>query len=104
MNLTKASSEVAGVTYVLEQFGNDEVSRPFTRSSLQEYAKAMQKTEKALQSLQPSPEYEKQHEQAVEALSQMRRLVQEAGQEGVSRQEAPELARRLRGFAEELET
>jgi hypothetical protein len=104
MNLTKASSEVAGVTYVLEQFGNDEVSRPFTRSSLQEYAKAMQKTEKALQSLQPSPEYETQHNQAVEALSQVRRLVQEAGQEGVSRQEAPELARRLRGFAEELET
>ena len=101
-NLAKASSDVAGATYVLEQFGNDEVSGPFTRSSLQQYAKSMQKTKKTLQSLQPSPGDEKQHEQAVEALSQAQRLVQEVGQEGVSRQEAPELARRLRGFGEEL--
>ena len=101
-NLAKASSDVAGATYVLEQFGNDEVSGPFTRSSLQQYAKSMQKTEKTLQSLQPSPGAGKQHEQAVEALSQAQRLVQEAGQEGASRQEAPELARRLRGFGEEL--
>jgi hypothetical protein len=101
-NLSKASSDVAGATYVLEQFGNGEVTGPFARSSLQEYAKSMQKTEKTLQSLQPSPGDEKQHEQAVEALSQAQRLVQEVGQEGVSRQEAPELARRLRGFGEEL--
>ena len=101
-NLAKASSDVAGATYVLEQFGNDEVSGPFTQSSLQQYAKSMQKTEKTLQSLQPPPGDKKQHEQAVEALSQAQRLVQEVGQEGVSRQEAPELARRLRGFGEEL--
>ena len=101
-NLSKASSDIAGATYVLEQFGNDEVSGPYTRASLQEYAKSMQKTEKTLQSLQPPPGDEKQHEQAVGALSQAQRLVQEAGQEGVSRQEAPELARRLRGFGEEL--
>ena len=101
-NLSKASSDIAGTTYVLEQFGNDEISGPYTRSSLQEYAKSMQKTEKTLESLQPPPGDKKQHEQAVEALSQAQRLVQETGQEGVSRQEAPELARRLRGFGEEL--
>src|SRR5919199_6851060 len=101
-NLSKASSDVTGATYVLEQFGNEEVSGPFVRASLQEYAKSMQKTEKTLQSLQPPPGDKKQHEQAVEALSQAQHLVQEAGQEGVSRQEAPELARRLRGFGEEL--
>ncbi len=103
-NLSKASSDVAGATYVLEQFGNGEVTGPFARSSLQEYAKSMQKTEKALQSLQPPPEDKEQHERAVEALSQAQSLVQEKGQEGVSRQEAPELARRLRGFGEELKT
>ncbi|HZB83549.1 MAG TPA: hypothetical protein VE288_11995 [Rubrobacteraceae bacterium] len=101
-NLSEASSDIAGTTYVLEQFGNDEVSGPYTRSSLQEYAKSMQKTETTLQTLQPPPGDEKQHEQAVEALAQAQRLVQKAGQEGVSRQEAPELARRLRGFGEEL--
>ncbi len=103
-NLSKASSDVAGATYVLEQFGNGEVSGPFARSSLQEYAKSMQKTYKTLQSLQPPPEDKEQHERAVEALSQAQSLVQEKGQEGVSRQEAPELARRLRGFGEELKT
>ena len=101
-NLSEASSDIAGTTYVLEQFGNEEVSGPFVRSSLQEYAKSMQKTEKTFESLQPPPGDKKQHEQAVEALSRAQRLVQEAGQEGVSRQEAPELARRLRGFGEEL--
>ena len=101
-NLSEASSDIAGTTYVLEQFGNDEVSGPYTRSSLKEYAKSMQKTEKTFESLQPPPGDKKQHDQAAEALSQAQRLVQEAGQEGVSRQEAPELARRLRGFGEEL--
>ena len=101
-NLSEASYDIAGTTYVLEQFGNEEVSGPFVRSSLQEYAKSMQKTETTLQSLQPPPGDKKQHEQAVEALSQAQRLVQEAGQDGVSRQEALELARRLRGFGEEL--
>jgi membrane-bound lytic murein transglycosylase B len=101
-NLSEASSDIAGTTYVLEQFGNEEVSGPFVRSSLQEYAKSMQKTEKTLQSLQPPPEDKKQHEQAVQALSQAQRFVQEAGQDGVYRQEALELARRLRGFGEEL--
>ena len=101
-NLSKASSDIAGATYVLEQFGNDQVSGPYTRSSLQEYAKSMQKTEKTLQSLQPPPEDKKQHEQAVEALSRAQDLAQKAGQEGVSRQQAAELAQRLRGFGEDL--
>ncbi len=82
----------------------EEVTGPFVRSSLQEYAKAMQKTEKTLQSFQPPPEDKQRHEQAVEVLSQAQQLVQEAGEEGVSRQEAPELAQRLRGFGEELKT
>ena len=103
-NLSKASSDVAGATYVLEQFGNGEVTGPFARSSLQEYAKSMQKTYKTLQNLQPPPEDKKQHERAAEALSQAQRLVQEKGREGVSRQEVPEDARRLRGFGEELKT
>jgi hypothetical protein len=79
-------------------------SGPFARTSLQEYTKSMQKTEKRLYTIQPPSEDEKQHEQAVEALSQAQRLLQEARQEGVSRQKAPELARRWRGFGEELET
>ena len=102
-SLAKASSEVEGATYVLERYGAEEVTGPFTWSSLQEYAKSMQKTEKTLQSLQPPSADKQQHEQAVGALSQAQRLVQEAGQKGASRQEAPELARRLRGFGEELE-
>ena len=101
-NLSKASSDVAGAAYVLEQFGNGEVSGPYNRTSLQEYAKSMQKTEKSLQNLNPPPADEEQHERAVDALSQAQNLVQEAGQEGVSREEAPELARRLEGFGEEL--
>lgn len=103
-NLTKASSDIAGAAHVLEQFGNGEVSGPYNRTSLQEYAKSMQKTEKTLQSFQPPPEDKQRHEQAVEVLSQAQQLVQEAGEEGVSRQEAPELAQRLRGFGEELKT
>ena len=87
---------------MLEQFGNEEISGPYTRSSLQEYAKSMQKTGKTLQSLRPPPADRKQHERAVEAMSQAQDLVQEAGQQGVSRREAPELARRLRGLGEEL--
>ena len=103
-NLAEASSEVAGAAYVMEQYGNGEVTGPFARSSLQEYAKSMLKTEKTFQSLQPPSEDKEQHERAVEALSRVQSLVQEAGHEGVSRQEAPEFARRLRGFGEELKT
>jgi hypothetical protein len=103
-NLSTASSQVVGAAYVLERYGAEEVTGPFVRSSLQEYAKAVQKTEKTLQSLQPPPEDKQRHEQAVEVLSQAQQLVQEAGEEGVSRQEAPELAQRLRVFGEELKT
>ena len=103
-NLAKASSDIAGAAYVLEQFGNGEVSGPYNRTSLQEYAKSMQKTEKSLQNLNPPPPDEERHERAVDALSQAQNLVQEAGQEGVSREEAPGLARRLKGFGEELKT
>ena len=101
-NLSKASSDVAGASYVLEQFGDEEISGPYTRSSLQEYAKSMQKTEKTLQSLRPPSADKKQYEQAVEAMSEAQDLVQKEGQEGVSRREAPELARRLGGLGEEL--
>lgn len=101
-NLTKASSDIAGAAYVLEQFGNGEVSGPYNRTSLQEYAKSMQKTEKSLQNLNLPPADEEQHERAVDALSRAQNLVQETGQEGVSREEAPELARRLERFGEEL--
>jgi len=103
-NLAKASSDIAGAAYVLEQFGNGEVSGAYNRTSLQEYAKSMQKTEKSLQNLNPPPADEEQHGRVVDALSQAQNLVQEAGQEGVSRAEARELARRLEGFGEELKT
>jgi hypothetical protein len=101
-SMTEASSEVAGTAYVLERFGAGEVSGPFVRSSLQQYAKAMQSTAQSLRSLKPPPEARTQQERAVEALDRSRRLVQEAGQKGVPRQEASQLAKRLRVFGEEL--
>jgi hypothetical protein len=99
---TEASSEVAGTVYVLERFHAGEVSGPFVRSSLQQYAKAMQSTTQSLRSLKPPPEARTQQERAVEALDRSQRLAQEAGQKGVPRQEASQLAKRLRVFGEEL--
>jgi hypothetical protein len=101
--LTEASSEVAGTAYVLERFGAGEVTGSFLRSSLEQYAKAMQSTSRSLQSLEPPPGARAEHGRAVAALSRARTLAQEAGREGVGPGEAAHLARRLRGLEEELE-
>jgi hypothetical protein len=100
--LKEASSEVAGTTYVLERFGAGEVSEPFVRSSLQQYAKAMQSTGQSLQRLDPPPGAREEHERAVEALSRAQDLTQEAGREGVEPAEAEDLARHLRDLQGEL--
>ena len=99
---TEASSEVAGTTYVLERFGAGEVSEPFVRSSLQQYAKAMQSTGQSLQRLKPPPGAREEHERAVEALSRAQDVTQEAGREGVEPAQAEDLARRLRDLEGEL--
>ncbi len=100
--LTEARSEVAGTAYVLERFEAGEISGPFVRSSLQQYAKAMQSTNQSLQSLKPPPDARKEHVRAVGALSRAQALAQEAGREGVEPGEAAGEARRLRGLEEEL--
>jgi hypothetical protein len=100
--LTQGSSEVAGSAYVLKQLGDGAVSAPYARTSLQEYAKAMQQSNQNLKSLRPPPRAKAQHERAVEALSRARSLVQDAGQRGVSGQEATGLAQRLEGLKREL--
>jgi hypothetical protein len=69
---------------------------------VQEYAKAMQQSTQNLKSLRPPPRAKAQHERAVEALSRARSLVQDAGQRGVSGQEATGLAQRLEGLKREL--
>jgi hypothetical protein len=99
---TEASSEVAGTAFVLERFQAGEVSGPFVRSSLQQYAKAMQSTAQSLGNLKPPPEARTQQERAVEALDRSQRLAREVGEKGIPRQEASQLARRLRVFGEEL--
>ena len=100
--LTEASSEVAGTAYVVERFGAGEVSGPFARSSLQQYAKAMQSTSRSLQSLKPPPGARKGYERAVEALSRAQALAWEVGHEGIEPSEATQLARRLGDIEEEL--
>jgi hypothetical protein len=100
--LSEASSEVAGAAYVLERFEAGEVSGPFVRSSLQQYAKAMQSTSQSLRSLEPPPGAHKEHERAVEALSRAQALAHEAGRGRVEQDEAKELARRLSNLEEEL--
>jgi hypothetical protein len=99
---TEASSEVAGTAYVLERFQAGEVSGPFVRSSLQQYAKAMQSTAQSIGSLKPPPEARTQQERVVDALDHSQRLTRELGEKGVTRQEASQLARRLRAFNQEL--
>jgi hypothetical protein len=100
--LREASSEVAGTAYVLERFGAGEVSGPFVRASLQQYAKAMQSTGHSLQRLEPPPGAREEHERAVEALSRAQDLAQEAGRKGVEPAQAEDLARRLRDLEREL--
>ena len=99
---TEASSEVAGTAYVLERLQAGEVSGPFVRSSLQQYAKAMQSTGQSLQGLEPPPGAREEHERAVEALSRAQDLAQEAGRKGVEPAQAEDLARRLRDLEGEL--
>jgi hypothetical protein len=101
-HLTEASSEVAGAAYVLDRFEAGEVSGPFVRSSLQQYARAMQSTDQSLQSLKPPRDAREDHVRAVGALSRAQALAQEAGREGVESGEAANLARHLRGLEEEL--
>jgi hypothetical protein len=100
--LAEASSEVAGAAYVLERFGTGEVSGPFVRSSLEQYAKAMQSTSQSLHSLKPPSGARKEHERAVEALSRAQALTHEVGREGVEPDEATKVARQLRDLEEEL--
>ena len=99
---TEARSEVAGSAYVLERFGAGEVSGAFVKASLQQYAAAMQSTAQSLRNLKPPPDARPRQERAIKALDRAQHLVQEAGQKGVARREAPQLATRLRGFEEEL--
>lgn len=100
--MTEARSEVAATAYVLGSFQAGDVSEPFVRSSLQQYAKAMQSTGQSLGSLKPPPEARPQQERAVEALNRSQRLAQEAVQRGLPRREASRLAERLRVLGEEL--
>jgi hypothetical protein len=95
--LTEASSEVAGTAYVLERFGAGEVSDAFVRSSLEQYAEAMQSTSRSLQSLKPPPGARDEHERTVESLSRAQALAREVGREGVESDGATDLARRLKG-------
>jgi hypothetical protein len=99
---TEAKSDVAGSAYVLERFGAGEVSAAFVKASLQQYATAMKSTAQSLRSLKPPPDARTRQERSVEALDRAQRLVQKAGQKGVTRGEAPQLARRLREFGEGL--
>jgi hypothetical protein len=100
--LTQARSQVLRAAYTLERFGDGEVSGTFARTSLQQYAKAMQKTGQTLKSLKPPPAARTRHERAVEALSRAQRLVQEKGKQGIEPNEAQELAGRLKELVKEL--
>jgi hypothetical protein len=99
---TEARSEVAGSAYVLEQYGAGEVSGAFVKTSLQEYSMAMKSTTQSLRSLKPPPDVRLRQEQDVQALTRSQHLIQETGQTGVTRQQAPQLARRLKELEEEL--
>lgn len=100
--LTQARSQVLGTTYTLERFGDGKVSSTFARTSLQQYAKALQKTGQTLKSLKPPPAARKRHERAVEALTHAQRLVQQKGNRGIEPDEAQELAGRLKDLVKDL--
>jgi hypothetical protein len=82
---TEARSEVAGSAYVLERSRAGEVSDTLVKTSLQQYSTAMKSTAQSLKRLNPPPEARIRPERAVEALDRAQCLVQEAGQQGVTR-------------------
>jgi uncharacterized protein YceK len=102
--LTEASSQIAAVVYVLERRWSGAVTDPFTRSSLWEYATAMQTTGESLRSLDPPFSAIKRRASALKALSRAQRLAQAVGRKGIEPNKTRKLARRLRGLQKELKT
>ena len=100
--LTEARSQVLGSAYALERFKDGEVSAPFLRASLEQYAIAMKSSARSINSLKPPPGARKEHRREVEAVSRAQRLVQRAGHRGVDPQRAPELAHKLLRITQEL--
>ena len=100
--LTEARSQVLGSAYALEHFGDGEVSGPFLRASLEQYAIAMKSSVRSINSLKPPPGAREEHRREVESVSRAQRLVQRAGHRGVDPQRAPELAQKLRRITQEL--
>ena len=100
--LTEARSQVLGSAYALERFKDGEVSAPFLRASLEQYAIAMKSSARSINSLKPPPGAREEHRREVEAVSRAQRLVQRAGHRGVDPQRAPELAHKLRRITQEL--
>jgi len=100
--LTEARSQVLGFAYALARFGDGEVSGPFLRASLEQYAIAMKSTARSISGLKPPPDDIAENQREVEALSRARGLVQEAGHRGIDPQRAPELAQKLRRITGEL--
>ena len=100
--LTEARSQVLGSAYALERFGDGEVSAPFLRASLEQYAIAMKSSARSINSLKPPSGAREEHRREVEAVSRAQRLVQRAGHRGVDPQRAPELAHKLRRITQEL--
>ena len=100
--LTEARSQVLGSAYALERFGDGEVSAPFLRASLEQYAIAMKSSARSINSLKPPPGAREEHQREVEAISRARSLVQKAGHRGIDPQRALELAQKLRRITGEL--
>ena len=100
--LTEARSQALGSAYALERFGDGEVSDPFLRASLEQYAIAMKSTAQSISSLKPPPGAREEHRREVEAVSRARSLVQRVGHRGIDPRRAPELAHKLRRITGEL--
>jgi hypothetical protein len=100
--LTEVRSQVLGSAYALERFGDGEISAPFLRASLEQYAIAMKSSAQSISSLKPPPGARKEHRREVEAVSRARSLVLKAGHRGIDPQRAQELARKLRRITGEL--
>jgi hypothetical protein len=100
--LTEARSQALGSAYALERFGDGEVSAPFLRASLEQYAIAMKSSARSISSLKPPPGARKEHRREGEAVSRARSLVQKAGRRGVDPHRAPQLAYKLKRITGEL--
>ncbi len=100
--LTEARSQVLGCAYTLERFRDGEVSDPFLRASLEQYAIAMKSTVQSISSLKAPPGAREEHQRQLEAISRARSLVQRAGQRGIDPHRALELVRELKRSAREL--